>query len=181
MKLLVGFVSATLLAAAAAQAAPLASAGADQPPLIKVSDLDEPYADAPPPPPAPLPPPAPRYGYGPGPDYAYRDERYAAPPRAYPPGGYQQDYGYAPSYLPINEVYAILRDNGFSALGAPRQRGHVYIVAVLDRQGDDGKLVIDARSGRILRFVRAEQWGEEYERMQYVPAPQSLTPASREI
>jgi hypothetical protein len=47
----------------------------------------------------------------------------------------------------------VLRDNGFSPLGIPRLRGFVYTIAVLDRDGSDGRLVIDARNGRILRFV----------------------------
>ncbi|MGJ5138032.1 hypothetical protein ACQR1V_08585 [Bradyrhizobium oligotrophicum] len=173
MKLLVGVVSAALVATfAAAQAEPLPPSGLHGP-YTAVSDFDAPYSDLPPP--AVVPAPPPRYGYRPGPDYGYRDERYVPPAPVYRQDnyreGYQQDYGYAPAFLPVHEVYAILRDNGFSPLGAPRQRGNVWIVAVLDRQGEDGKLVVDARSGRIIRFVPAFQWGEEYERMRYEPAP----------
>lgn len=168
MKLLVGAVSASLLAAFAAQAEPFGPAGA-RAPYTAVSDIDEPYQDLPPPP-AAVPAP-PRYGYGPGADYGYRDQRYTPPAPVYRQDGYQPDYGYAPAFLPVHEVYAILRDNGFSPLGAPRQRGNVYVVAVLDRDGEDGKLVVDARSGRIIRFVPAFQWGEQYERMRYEPAP----------
>ncbi len=47
----------------------------------------------------------------------------------------------------------MLRDNGFSPLGAPQQRGLFYTIAVLDRGGGEGRLVIDARDGRIVRFV----------------------------
>ncbi|CCE01851.1 hypothetical protein [Bradyrhizobium sp. STM 3809] len=169
MKLLVGAVSAALIAAsAAAQAEPLPPYGV-RGPYRAVSDFDAPYSEAPP---AVVPAP-PRYGYGPGSDYGYREPRYAPPAPVYRQDGYrdgyQQDYGYAPAFLPIHEVYAILRDNGFSPLGAPRQRGNVYVVAVLDREGEDGKLVIDARSGRIMRFVPAFQWGEDYERMRFEP------------
>ncbi|SMX60935.1 conserved hypothetical protein; putative signal peptide [Bradyrhizobium sp. ORS 285] len=174
MKLLVGAVSASLIAAFAAQAEPLPGMRG---PYTAVSDFDAPYSEAPP---AVIPAPPPRYGYGAGPDDGYREERYAPPAPVYRQDGYrqdgyrdgyQQDYGYAPAFLPVHEVYAILRDNGFSPLGAPRQRGNVYVVAVLDRQGEDGKLVVDARSGRIIRFVPAFQWGEQYERMRYEPAP----------
>ena len=49
----------------------------------------------------------------------------------------------------------MLRDNGFSPLGIPRLRGTVYSIAVIDRRGDDGRLVIDARDGRIIRFMPA--------------------------
>lgn len=169
MKLLVGVVSAALIAPFAAQAEPLPPQGV-RAPYTAVSDFDAPYSDLPPP--AVVPAPPPRYGYRPGPDYGYRDERYVPPPApVYRQDGYQQEYGYAPPFLPVHEVYAILRDNGFSPLGAPRQRGNVWVVAVLDRQGEDGKLVVDARSGRIIRFVPAFQWGEEYERMRYEPSP----------
>jgi hypothetical protein len=167
MKLLVGAVSASLIAAFAAQAEPLAPAGV-RAPYAAVSDFDAPYSELPPP---AVVPAQPRYGYGPDVEYGYRSERYVPPAPVYRQDGYQQDYGYAPAFLPVHEVYAVLRDHGFSPLGAPRQRGNVYIVAVLDRDGEDGKLVVDARSGRILRFVPAFQWGEQYERMRYEPAP----------
>ena len=52
----------------------------------------------------------------------------------------------------------MLRDNGFSPLGIPRLRGFVYTIAVIDRGGEDGRLVIDARNGRIIRFVPAYRW-----------------------
>ena len=81
---------------------------------------------------------------GPGP--------YAAMPPAPPPPVYNYG-GDGPPLMPPQEVYAVLRDNGFSPLGVPRQRGLVYFIAVVDRGGNDGRLVIDARNGRILRFV----------------------------
>ena len=58
------------------------------------------------------------------------------------------------------EVYAVLRENGFSPLGIPHQRGFVYMIAVIDRAGNDGQLVIDARDGRIIRFMPAYRMGE---------------------
>jgi hypothetical protein len=60
-----------------------------------------------------------------------------------------------PRLLPAPEVYTVVRDSGFSPLGAPRQRGFVYTIAVINDQGDDGRLVIDARTGRIVRFMPA--------------------------
>src|SRR5690349_8867711 len=81
---------------------------------------------------------------------------YGAPPPP-PPPVYNYGGGYAPSLLPPTEVYAVLRDNGFSPLGIPHQRGMVYTIAVVDRNGEDGRLVIDARNGRIIRFMPA--WG----------------------
>ena len=117
----------------------------------RVSDFGGPYVEGPyrggpyyAPPPAEVAPPPPRYGYG----------------------GYGPGYapGYAPAALvPPQEVYNIIRQAGFSPLSIPRQRGFIYTIAVVDRGGEDGRLVIDARSGRILRFVPAWQNGSPYE------------------
>src|ERR1700733_780444 len=91
------------------------------------------------------------------------DGPYAAmPPEAAAPG-----YGYGPTLLPPREVYTVLRDNGFSPLGAPQQRGMFYVISVVDRGGDDGRLVIDARNGRIVRFAPAYRTG--YNSNQEVP------------
>ena len=83
---------------------------------------------------------------------------YAVAPREIP----GPRYGYGPSLLPSTEVYAVLRDNGFSPLGIPRLRGFVYTIAVIDRGGEDGRLVIDARNGRIIRFMPAYRMGGNY-------------------
>ena len=86
------------------------------------------------------------------------DGPYAAmPPEAPAPG-----YGYGPTLLPPREVYTVVRENGFSPLGVPRQRGPFYTIAVIDRSGDDGRLVIDARNGRIVRFVPAYRMGNNF-------------------
>jgi hypothetical protein len=79
----------------------------------------------------------------------------AMPPEAPPPG-------YGPRLLPPLEVYTIVRESGFSPLGIPQQRGLVYTIAVIDRGGDDGRLVIDARSGRIIRFMPAYRMGDNF-------------------
>jgi|GraSoiStandDraft_29_1057270.scaffolds.fasta_scaffold362061_2 hypothetical protein len=166
-------VSAALVcAASAANAQMLAPYDAGKAGLV--SDVDGPYVTAPP---ADVPPPAPRYyGYGPdrggyAPDRGYAPDYRYEPDRGYRPerGGYGPDYGYAPApaLLPPHEVYAILRENGFSPLGIPRQRGYVYVIAVLDRGGEDGRLMIDGRNGRIIRFVPASQWGQAFDRMSF--------------
>ena len=85
-----------------------------------------------------------------------------SPYAAVPPGVPGPRYGSGPSPLPSTEVYAVLRDNGFSPLGIPRLRGFVYTIAVLDRGGEDGRLVIDARNGRIIRFVPAYRMGGNF-------------------
>jgi hypothetical protein len=85
---------------------------------------------------------------------------YAAMPPEAPPPGYGPSYG--PRLLPPLEVYPIVRESGFSPLGIPQQRGLVYTISVIDRGGDDGRLVIDARSGRIIRFVPAYRMGDNF-------------------
>jgi hypothetical protein len=69
---------------------------------------------------------------------------------------------YGPTLLPPQEVYAVVRDGGFLPLGIPRQRGLVYTIAVIDRGGDDGRLMIDARTGRIIRFLPAYRTGNNF-------------------
>ncbi|WP_448029556.1 hypothetical protein [Bradyrhizobium liaoningense] len=119
--------AAALVLAASAGHAQVPASGIPSGAVIAVSDFDGPYA------PPEVAPPPPRYGYG----YGYEER------------------GPAPALLPATEVYAVLRENGFSPLGIPRLRGSVYTIAVIDRRGDDGRLVIDARDGRIIRFMPA--------------------------
>ena len=70
---------------------------------------------------------------------------------------------YAPVMpLPPREVYMIVRESGYAPLGIPRQRGLVYTIAVIDNEGEDGRLVIDARDGRILRFLPAFSMGDDF-------------------
>jgi hypothetical protein len=78
-------------------------------------------------------------------------------PYAAMPPGY-----YGPRLLPPMEVTAIVRETGYSPLGIPQQRGLVYTISVIDRGGDDGRLVIDARSGRIVRFIPATRMGDNF-------------------
>ncbi|QWG17718.1 hypothetical protein KMZ68_22610 [Bradyrhizobium sediminis] len=102
----------------------------------------------------------PPYGVGNSPYRAVSDVGgpYAAmPPEARVPPGY------GPRLLPPEEVYTVLRESGFSPLGIPRQRGFVYTISVIDRGGDDGRLVIDARTGRILRFLPANRMGDNFD------------------
>ncbi|MBR0965229.1 hypothetical protein JQ554_10520 [Bradyrhizobium diazoefficiens] len=129
MKFFTGCVAvATLALVATAAEAQVPANGAARGAYIAVSDFDGPYG-----PPEAVRPPPPRYGYG----YGYEERDPAA------------------AMLPATEVYAVLRENGFSPLGIPRLRGSVYAIAVIDHRGDDGRLLIDARDGRILRFMPA--------------------------
>ncbi|MEH2491046.1 hypothetical protein [Bradyrhizobium sp. AZCC 2230] len=154
MKFFTGCVAAATLALAATAAqAQVPASGMSGGAMIAVSDFDGPYG-----PPDAAPPPPPRYGYG----YGYEER------------------GPALALLPATEVYAVLRENGFSPLGIPRLRGAVYTIAVIDRRGDDGRLVIDARNGRIIRFMpAADAYGmaPAYEEPSVAPyRPQSALP-----
>jgi hypothetical protein len=154
MKFFTGCVAAATLALAASAAqAQVPAKGSGGGGYVAVSDFDGPYA-----PPEAAAPPPPRYGSG----YGYEER------------------GPAPALLPATEVYAVLRDNGFSPLGIPRLRGGVYTIAVIDRRGDDGRLVIDARDGRIIRFLpAAEAYGmaPAYEGRTVAPfGPQTALP-----
>jgi hypothetical protein len=111
------------------------------------------------------------------------DAPYAVAPRPVPGpyyGAGPQD-GYGPSLLPSTEVYAVLRDNGFSPLGIPRLRGFVYTIAVIDRGGEDGRLTIDARNGRIIRFVPSDRidGGGFFEEQSSLRAPLPVSPLAR--
>jgi hypothetical protein len=79
----------------------------------------------------------------------------AMPPEAPVPG-------YGPTLLPPQEVYTVVRESGFSPLGVPRLRGTFYVIGVIGRHGDDGRLVIDARNGQVVRFVPAYRMGDRY-------------------
>lgn len=132
MKVLMGcLVSAgLLLAGGVAQAQALPPMRSNLEPVVRVSDVGGPYAAMPP-------------------------AEYAEP-RPY--GVLRRGYDLA--VLPLREVYSILREAGFSALGMPQQRGLVYTISAIDLDGEDGRLVIDARTGRIMRFIPAYRMGD---------------------
>jgi hypothetical protein len=146
MKLLAGcVVSAGLIVAAwSANAQMLAPHGAAGSPYQTASDFEEPYGGLPPaPPPYGAPPPPP----------------YGAPPPAYAPA----PYGYEPGLMPPHEVYAVLRENGFLPLGLPHRQGYAYEISAMDPNGEDGRLVIDGRNGRIIRFIPAYWMGGNHD------------------
>jgi hypothetical protein len=85
------------------------------------------------------------------------------PPRIYdprglyaaiPPGGHYERETDGPLVAP-DQIAAMLRSTGFSLLGPIYPRGWVYTVAVLNPRGDDGRVIIDARTGAIIRFIPA--------------------------
>jgi hypothetical protein len=97
------------------------------------------------------------HGIG-GSPYAVSDIE--GPYAAMPPEAAVPRYG--PSLLPPQEVYTVVRESGFSPLGIPQARGLFYSIAVIDRGGNAGRLVIDARNGRIIRFMPADRIGDNF-------------------
>jgi hypothetical protein len=155
-----------VVAAGCANAQMLTPNGAGGAHVQGASDFEAPYG---PPPVAEAPPPRPN-GYGPdydgyGPHYGGYGPRYGDGPQY----GYGPRYGYGPELMSLPDVYAVLRENGFSPLGIPHQRGFVYVIAAIDRAGQDGRLVIDGRSGQIIRFMPAYRWGGPLDRMRFEP------------
>ena len=142
-----------LVAGAVALGAPSAHAQyfVRGPGVIVASDIDAPYEYGPPLPPRYAPAP---YSGGP---------RYAPPPPPYAGEAYGPS-GYATPMLHPGEIVRIARQNGFSPLGDPEPRGSVYRIAVISRDGEDGRLIIDARTGRILRFLPASEYGSRFDR-----------------
>ena len=94
--------------------------------------------------------------------------------------GYGPAAGYGPALpyaalLPPGEIYLILRESGFRPLGPVRQRGMFYVLAAIDRYGEDGRLTVDARTGRIVRFLPAYRMGNG----PYGAAPMPYPPPGR--
>lgn len=112
-----------------------------------------------------------QHPYMPG---AYGQGPYAA----MPPARYDRSGLDARPVLPPYQVVTILRSNGYSPLGRVARRGWIYTIAALDPHGDDGRLIIDARTGRIMRFIPAlavdARMNDEIETIYGPPGPPVL-------
>ena len=80
-----------------------------------------------------------------------------SPPPGYvpPPGPYAAAPADAvdPLWVPPRAVMRMLRSTGYEILSQPRLRGVLYSIAVVRPDGEDGRLFMDARDGRLVRFV----------------------------
>ncbi len=86
-----------------------------------------------------------------GPPVYYRSQAYYGGRFAGPPV-------FAPNpAMPPYEVAAILRSRGFLPLSGPVRRGGFYVVSAVHPNGDHGRVVIDAYTGGIARFVPAAE------------------------
>jgi len=74
-------------------------------------------------------------------------------PYAPPPGAVRGSYDAA---MPPFEVVRIVRATGYEPLSAPVRRNWVYTISAIDPDGYDGRVVLDARTGRIMRFIPAD-------------------------
>lgn len=103
----------------------------------------------------------------PAPGPAYRDSYAAMPARRPPPPD--------ADLMSPRELVDLLRADGYSPLGPAMRRGWVYTIAVLDQNGDDGRLIVDGRSGEPIRFIPAmrvdSRLNEELDYMYGPPGP----------
>ncbi len=118
-------------------------------------------------PPPPLP--RPRFAYPRGPFAAMPPARFAAPvdgPAVPPP-----------------EIARMLRSTGYSLLGQINRRGWVYTVSVINPRGDDGRAIIDARTGAIIHFIPAmavnARFDDELGTIYGPPGPPTMREAPR--
>lgn len=130
----------------------------------------------------PLPPPA----YEPRSERYYEERPYApgpygaGPAAAIPSARYARSGPAARPMLPPEQVMSVLRSSGFSPLGRVTQRGWIYTVAAMDRSGEDGRLIIDARTGQIIRFIPAQAVDERLMAAYGPPGPPPVAYAGYE-
>ena len=172
-----------VLAAGAVTASPLRAAD-DLPVVdIQIDDIEMPsppldYRDQPP-----------RHGERPYerpyPERPYRPGPYGAGSYAAIPSARLERPLDARPMLPPMQVMTILRSTGYSPLGRITQRGWIYTVAALDPRGDDGRLIIDARTGRIMRFIPAldadAQLNDRFTTVYGPPGPPLIADARRYV
>ncbi|WP_424628068.1 hypothetical protein [Bradyrhizobium sp. SYSU BS000235] len=113
--------------------------------------------------------PPPRY-YAPAPHVQrpYAPEVYERDSYAPPPIRVERTGLYPRPVLPPYQVATIVRSSGYIPLGPVARRGWVYTMAAAGPRGIEGRLVIDARTGRIMRFAPALAVGDA---MAYGPPP----------
>jgi hypothetical protein len=81
-------------------------------------------------------------------------------------------HGYVPG-LPPHEIVALVRSTGLVPLSRPMRRGPIYVLHAVDPAGQEVRVIVDARLGRILRVVPL--LGPRYA-MPVVPPPYGRPP-----
>jgi hypothetical protein len=72
----------------------------------------------------------------------------------------QAPFSYPGSYssqLPPHEIIAIVRSTGLQTIGRPERQGPNYAVRALNRSGQEVRVIVDARMGRILKVAPLPQ------------------------
>lgn len=113
--------------------------------------------------------PPPRY-YAPAPraQRPYAPDVYERDSAGLPPIRVERSALYPRPVLPPYQVMTIVRSSGYAPLGPIARRGWVYTMAAAGPRGIEGRLVIDARTGRIMRFAPALAVGDA---LAYGPPP----------
>jgi hypothetical protein len=110
---------------------------------------------------------------------SYRTGPYGSGSHAAIPSARHQRSPAVRPMLPPEQVMTVLRSSGYSPLGRVTQRGWIYTIAALDRHGDDGRLIIDARTGQIIRFIPAQAVDERIMADYGPPGPPPATYENR--
>jgi hypothetical protein len=55
--------------------------------------------------------------------------------------------------LPPHQIVAIVRSTGLDPLSRPARQGPVYVLRAADRAGQEVRVIVDARMGRIIKVV----------------------------
>ncbi len=61
-----------------------------------------------------------------------------------------------PGVLPPYEIVTILRSTGMTPLGQPMRRGPTYVLRAVDEDGEEVRVVVDARHGEIVSVTPTE-------------------------
>jgi hypothetical protein len=99
-----------------------------------------------------------------------------------PPEEERSGGGYAAADEAVgpSDIIKIIQVIGYEPLGAPVRRNWVYTVSAINPGGDDGRVVVDARTGRIIGFIPAAISNDEVEGLYGPPRwpPMALPNAS---
>jgi hypothetical protein len=97
-------------------------------------------------------------------------------PGAVYPGAVYPGAAYPPGYavgVPPYEVVAIVRSVGLEPLTRPFRNGPAYVLRAVDPAGQEVRVIVDARVGRIMRVVPLMGPGPRYG---FAPAPYGYPP-----
>ncbi|WP_315835475.1 hypothetical protein [Bradyrhizobium prioriisuperbiae] len=94
-------------------------------------------------------------------------------------GGYLDDEAYDDA-VPSREVVKMVRSLGFKPLGPAVRQRRVYTVSAVSREGQEGRVVVDAYTGRMMRFAPTTAGGAEPGGAPVAASPQPPKEAPKE-